>query len=170
MVSSRLAAILSCTALSGGCLLSTSPAFAACDSLAPASGQTVTCSTAAPNPSPAGVQAAAGSSNVTVNVLQGAGITPGAGATAIGLVSGSAATNIGTLTISGGGTGIFGSGDGNVFTNGASGVITTSGAGSNVIAASSNGNTLINNGTITTQSGTSRGLAITGLTQHTTTR
>lgn len=166
MVSSRLAAILSCTALSGGCLLSASPAFAACDSLAPASGQTVTCSTAAPNPSPTGVQAVAGSSNVTVNVLQGAGITPGAGATAIGLVSSSAATNNGTLSISGGGTGIFGSGDGNVFTNGASGVITTSGAGSNAIAASSNGNTLINNGTITTQNGTSRGLAITGLTQH----
>lgn len=166
MVSSRLAAILSCTALGGGCLLSASSAFAACDSLAPASGQTVTCSTAAPNPSPAGVQAVAGSSNVTVNVLQGAGITPGAGATAIGLVSSSAATNNGTLTISGGGTGIFGSGNGNVFTNGASGVITTSGAGSNAIAASSNGNTLINNGTITTQNGTSRGLAITGLTQH----
>ncbi|MHC6155707.1 autotransporter family protein [Bradyrhizobium elkanii] len=166
MVSSRLAAILSCTALGGGCLLSASSAFAACDSLAPASGQTGTCSTAAPNPSPTGVQAAAGSSNVTVNVLQGAGITPGAGATAIGLVSGSAATNNGTLTISGGGTGIFGSGDGNVFTNAASGVITTSGAGSNAIAASSNGNTLINNGTITTQNGTSRGLAITGLTQH----
>lgn len=162
MVSSRLAAILSCT-LGGGYLLSASQALAACDNLAPVSGQTVTCSTAAPNPSPAGVQAAAGSSNVTVNVLQGAGITPGAGATAVGLVTGSTATNNGTLTISGGGTGIFGSGDGNVFTNGASGVITTSGAGSNAIADSGNGNTLVNNGTITTQNGASRGLAITGL-------
>lgn len=165
MVSSRLAAILSCT-LGGGCLLSASQAFAACDNLAPVSGQTVTCSTSAPNPTPAGVQAAAGSSNVTVNVLQGAGITPGAGATAIGLVAGSTATNNGTLTISGGGTGIFGSGNGNVFTNGASGVITTTGAGSNAIAASSSGNTLINNGAITTLNGTSRGLAIVGLTQN----
>lgn len=165
MVSSRLAAILSCT-LGGGCLLSGSQAFAACDSLAPVSGQTVTCSTTAPNPSPAGVQAAAGSSNVTVNVLQGAGITPGAGANAIGLVSRSAATNNGTLTISGGGTGIFGSGNGNVFTNGTSGLITTTGAGSNAIAASSSGNTLVNNGTITTQNGTSRGLAIIGLTPN----
>ncbi|PAY10481.1 hypothetical protein CK489_08145 [Bradyrhizobium sp. UFLA03-84] len=165
MVSSRLAAILSCT-LGGGYLLSVSQAFAACDNLAPVSGQTVTCSTTAPNPSLAGVQAAAGSSNVTVNVLQGAGITPGAGATAIGLISGSTATNNGTLTISGGGTGIFGSGNGNVFTNGTSGLITTTGAGSNAIAASSSGNTLINNGTITTQNGTSRGLAIVGLTQN----
>ncbi|MGY3694211.1 outer membrane autotransporter protein [Bradyrhizobium sp. USDA 3240] len=165
MVSSRLAAILSYT-LGGGYLLSVSQASAACDSLAPVSGQTVTCSTTAPNPSPAGVQAAAGSSNVTVNVLPGAGITPGAGATAIGLVSRSTATNNGTLTISGGGTGIFGSGDGNILTNATSGVITTTGAGSNAIAASSNGNTLINHGTITTQNGTSRGLAITGLTQH----
>ncbi len=165
MVSSRLAAILSCT-LGGFCLQPVSQASAACDNLAPVSGQTVTCSTTTPNPSPAGVQAVAGSSNVTVNVLQGAGITPGAGATAIGLVSGSAATNNGTLTISGGGTGIFGSGNGNVFTNGASGVITTTGAGSNAIAASSSGNTLVNNGTITTQNGTSRGLAIIGLTQN----
>ncbi|HEX7919994.1 MAG TPA: autotransporter outer membrane beta-barrel domain-containing protein [Bradyrhizobium sp.] len=165
MVSSRLAAILSCT-LGGGCLLSVSPAFAACDSLAPVSGQTVTCSTAAPNPSPAGVQAAAGSSNVTVNVLKGVGITPGAGANAIGLVSRSTAINNGTLTISGGGTGIFGSGNGNAFTNGTSGLITTTGAGSNAIAASSSGNTLVNNGTITTQNGTSRGLAIIGLTPN----
>ncbi|WP_407167653.1 hypothetical protein [Bradyrhizobium sp. ORS 111] len=166
MVPSRLAAALSCTALSSGCLLFASPTFAACDNLAPTSGQTVTCGTSAPNPAPAGVQAVAGSSNVTVNVLQGAGITPGSGATAIGLVAGSTATNNGTLTISGGGTGIFGSGDGNIFTNGTSGVITTTGAGSNAIAASSNGNTLVNNGTITTLNGTSRGLAIIGLTQH----
>ena len=165
MVPSRLA-ILAYTVLNGGCLLFGSQAFAACDNLAPATGQTVTCSPSAPNPSPAGVQAAAGSSNVAVNVLQGAGITPGGGATAIGLVTKSTATNNGTLTVSGGGTGIFGSGDGSVFTNGASGVITTSGAGTNAIAASSNGNTLINNGTITTQTGTSRGLAIIGLTQH----
>ena len=166
MAASRLAMILSCTALSSGCLLPGSRAFAACDNLAPASGQTVTCDTSAPNPSPTGVLAAAGSSNITVNVVQGAGITPGSGATAIGLVSSSTATNNGTLTISGGGTGIFGSGDGNVFTNGTSGVITTSGAGTNAIAASSNGNALINNGIIMTQTGTSRGLAIIGLTQH----
>jgi outer membrane autotransporter protein len=166
MVSSRLAAILSCTALSGGCLLFGTQAFAACDNLAPASGQTVTCDTSAPNPSPAGVAAAAGSSNVTVNILSGAGITPGAGATAIDLVSSSTATNNGTLTISGGGTGIFGSGDGNIFTNGATGVINTTGANTNAIAASSSGNTLVNNGTITTLNGQSRGLAITGATQH----
>lgn len=166
MFPTRLAAILSRTALSGGCLLLASPAFAACNNLAPTNGQTVTCDTSAPNPAPAGVQAAAGSSNVTVNVLQGAGITPGAGATAIGVVANSAATNNGTLTITGGGTGIFGSGDGNVFTNGTSGVITTTGTGANAIAASSGGNTLVNNGSITTQNGASRGLAITGTTSN----
>ena len=166
MAPSRVAAILSWTVVGGSCLLCDSQAFAACNNLAPASGQTVTCDPSAPNPAPAGVQAVAGSSNVTVNVLQGAGITPGGGATAIGLVASSTAANNGTLTISGGGTGILGSGDGNVFTNGTSGVITTTGAGANAIAASSNGNTLVNDGTIRTQNGTSRGLAITGLTQH----
>jgi outer membrane autotransporter protein len=160
-------AILSRTALSGGCLLIGSQgAFAACNNLLPATGQTVTCDTTAPNPSLVGVQAVAGSSNVTVNVLQNAGITVN-GVNAIGLVSNSTATNNGTLTVSGAGSiGIFGSGDGNVFTNGATGLITTSGANTDAIAASSNGNTLTNNGTIRTQTGNSRGLAITGLTQH----
>lgn len=166
MMSSRLAAILSRTALSGGCLLiAGTQAFAACNNLAPASGQTATCDTSAPNPSLVGVQALAGSSNVTVNVLQNAGITVN-GVSVIGLIANSTATNNGTLTVSGGGTGIFGSGDGNVFTNGTTGIINTSGANTNAIAASSNGNTLINNGTITTQTGNSRGLAIIGVTQH----
>ena len=151
--------------LAGISTLACDAALAACNNNAPASGQTVTCNTSAPNPDTTGVQALAGSSNVTVNVLSGAAITVNA-ISAIGVVAQSAATNNGTLTISGGGRGMFGSGDGNVFTNGTTGVITTSGAGTNAIEASSNGNTLVNHGTITTLTGTSRGLAITGVVQR----
>jgi outer membrane autotransporter protein len=167
MSSGRLTRLFSCVFSCGCMLIGSHAAHAACDNLAPATGQTATCDTTAPNPSPVGVQALAGSSNVTVNVLQGSAITVNA-VNAIGLVSQSAATNNGTLTVSGGGRGMFGSGDGNVFTNGATGVIATSGAGTNAIEAASSGNTLINHGTITTLNGSSRGLAVTGVVNNNT--
>lgn len=48
------------------------PAWAGCDNTAPASGQTVTCSTAAPNPSTTPIVGVVGASNVTVTVQSGA--------------------------------------------------------------------------------------------------
>ncbi len=61
--------------LAGISTLACDAALAACNNNAPASGQTVTCDTSAPNPDTTGVQALAGSSNVTVNVLSGAAIS-----------------------------------------------------------------------------------------------
>ncbi|CAG4914408.1 hypothetical protein [Paraburkholderia gardini] len=45
------------------------PALAACNITSPASGQTATCDTSAPNPANTPVSAVPGSTNVTVNVL-----------------------------------------------------------------------------------------------------
>ncbi len=47
---------------------------AECDLTAPTSGQTVTCTSAAPNPSTTGIVAVAGSTGVTVNVAEGAAL------------------------------------------------------------------------------------------------
>lgn len=135
-------------------------AIAACSSTAPTSGTTVTCDTSAPNPSTTPVQAAAGSNNVTVNVLSGAQLTVN-GANAIGLFTSSIATNSGTLTISGNGsTGIYAEGNGNQLTNAAGGLIQTSSANVNAVAVIGNDNVLVNSGMITTQNGQSRGLAV----------
>ncbi|HEV2570268.1 MAG TPA: autotransporter domain-containing protein [Beijerinckiaceae bacterium] len=120
----------------------------------------MTCDTSAPNPSTTPVQAAAGSNNVTVNVLSGAQLTVN-GANAIGLFTSSIATNSGTLTISGNGsTGIYAEGNGNQLTNAAGGLIQTSSANVNAVAVIGNDNVLVNSGMITTQNGQSRGLAV----------
>jgi len=58
----------------GPVLLVSSLVWAACDNHDPATGQTTTCDTSAPNPDPTRVGAATGSTNVTVNVLPGAAI------------------------------------------------------------------------------------------------
>ena len=57
------------------CLLRAPSALAVCDNLAPASGETATCNSNAPNPSVMPVVAVAGSTGVTVLVLPGAGIS-----------------------------------------------------------------------------------------------
>lgn len=54
------------------CLLHCAMGAAACNNLAPTTGQTVTCDSGAPNPSTLGVEAAPGSTHVVVNVLSGA--------------------------------------------------------------------------------------------------
>lgn len=59
------------------CAVRCAPAFGACNSYAPYSGQTVTCDTGAPNPSNTGVEAQPGSTNVTVNVQPGAELNVG---------------------------------------------------------------------------------------------
>ena len=146
--------------LLGASFLWSGEAIATCSSTAPTSGTTVTCDTSAPNPSTTPVQAAAGSSNVTVNVLSGAQLTVN-GANAIGLFTSSIATNSGTLTITGNGsTGIYAEGNGNQLTNAAGGLIQTSSANVNAIAVVGNDNVLVNSGIITTQNGQSRGLAV----------
>ena len=66
-------------------------------------------------------------------------------------------TNAGTLSLTGGGGGgnnrgaaMLGNTNGNALTNAAGATITTTGAFNDGMAANGSGNTLINNGTITT--------------------
>lgn len=76
------------------------PVDAACDYTTPSSGQTVTCSTAAPNPSATAVTAFAGSTKVTVNVQQGAELDVN-GSNGILVYDQSTVTNLGTLRVTG---------------------------------------------------------------------
>lgn len=137
--------------------------YAACSSTAPASNTTVTCSGAGV-PS---VVAAAGSSNVTINLDSTAtgnyalASTP----TPFSVDTSSAITNNGQLALSGNGTGVanrgamlLGVNDGNTITNGATGVITTTGAYNDGLAANGNNNTLVNNGKIVTSGANSYGM------------
>ena len=64
-------------------LAGTAPAWAGCDTPAPGQGQTVTCSSAAPNPDPVAIVTAGGASNTTINVLANA---------QLGIASGNAIT------------------------------------------------------------------------------
>ncbi|ANH73413.1 outer membrane autotransporter barrel domain protein [Ralstonia insidiosa] len=138
-------------------------AYAACSSTAPASGTTVTCS----NPGIPSVNAVAGSTNVTINIDATAtgsyalATTP----TPFSVDTQSAITNNGNLSLSGNGTGVanrgamlIGVNNNNTITNGATGVITTTGTYNDGIAANGNNNTLVNNGSITTTGNNSYGM------------
>ena len=78
------------------CLLRVPSVFAACDHLAPVSGQTATCDTNAPNPSTLPVVARAGSIHVTVLVMPGAGISVNNGS-GITVRDSSTVQNFGTI-------------------------------------------------------------------------
>ncbi|WP_415877890.1 autotransporter outer membrane beta-barrel domain-containing protein [Burkholderia diffusa] len=136
---------------------------AACSATAPGTGTTVTCS-GANVPS---VVAAAGSTNVTINLdstATGSYVlmsTP----TPFSVDTSSAITNNGTLSMSGNGTGVanrgavlLGVNNGNTLTNAATGVISTTGAYNDGMAANGNNNTLVNNGTITTTGNNAYGM------------
>ncbi|MEN2469199.1 autotransporter outer membrane beta-barrel domain-containing protein [Burkholderia sp. GS2Y] len=138
-------------------------AYAACSATAPTSGTTVTCSGAnAPS-----VVAAAGSTNVTINLdstVTGSYVlasTP----TPFSVDTSSAITNNGNLSMSGNGTGVanrgavlLGVNNGNTLTNAATGVLSTTGQYNDAMAANGNNNTLVNNGTITTTGNNSYGM------------
>ncbi|MGH8429316.1 MAG: hypothetical protein ACREUF_02830, partial [Solimonas sp.] len=65
----------------------------------------MTCDTAAPNPDTIGVNAVAGSTNVTINVTAGASVAVPrtTSPTALSVIAGSQVTNNGTVNVSGGG-------------------------------------------------------------------
>ena len=138
-------------------------AYAACSATAPGSSTTVTCSGAG-IPS---VVAAGGSTNVTINIDSTASgsfsltSTP----TPFSVDTSSAITNSGNLSMSGNGTGVanrgavlLGVNNGNTITNATGGVISTTGAYNDGVAANGNNNTLVNNGTITTTGNNSYGM------------
>jgi uncharacterized protein with beta-barrel porin domain len=144
----------------------TSPAVALCTNTAPASNTMVTCSAASTTP----VVAATGSTGVTIEVVTGASV----GAvhnTAIpfpvlGVYQNSTITNEGTLSLSGGsgsgtnrGAAMLGATNNNSIINSAGAVITTIGAFNDGLAANGSGNTLTNNGTITTAGPNAYGLS-----------
>ena len=138
-------------------------AYATCSATAPASGTTVTCSGAG-IPS---VDAVGGSTNVAINIDSTASgsfalsTTP----TPFSVDTSSTITNSGNLSMSGNGTGVanrgamlLGVNNGNTITNAAGGVISTTGAYNDGVAANGNNNTLVNNGTITTTGNNSYGM------------
>ncbi|WP_415122501.1 autotransporter outer membrane beta-barrel domain-containing protein [Paraburkholderia sp.] len=137
------------------CLVS--PARAQCNNTAPATGATVTCTGSSATP----VIAAPGSTGVTIDVAAGAsvGVAYGSGTptAVLGVQQSSSITNNGQLSLSGGsGTGtnrgaaMVGNINGNQLTNAAGATITTTGAFNDGMAANGSGNTLVNNGTIST--------------------
>lgn len=138
-------------------------AYAACSPSQPASNATVACTGAGIAP----VNAQAGSRNVTVEIdttATGSYVltnTP----VPFSVNTSSAITNNGSLSLTGNGTGVANRGamllgvtDGNTITNGASGVISTTGAYNDGLAANGNNNVLVNSGKITTTGANSYGL------------
>jgi autotransporter family porin len=125
-------------------------ARAGCDIPAPLTGQTATCDTTAPNPDPVPVVAAPGSSDVVVNVLAGAGIGV-VNASGVTLRDQSQVNNAGDISVTAGAfAAITSTGTGNTITN-STGATISSQAGTGI--AMQNGGTVINDGTITSQTG-----------------
>ena len=127
-------------------------AQAACDLHTPASGQTVSCDTAAPNPDTTGVQAAAGSTNVVVGIQSGAGLSISSGV-GVHVRDQSQVTNSGAITLTAGNTSaaILAEGSGNTVTNTATGTV-SSASGSGIVMQ--NGGTVINDGNVQALAGT----------------
>jgi outer membrane autotransporter protein len=157
--SSPLKLLLSGAAFTGSLFFIAEPAWASCDNYTPTAGQTVTCNTSSPNPATINVLAATGSTNVTVTNGAASSVTISrtTNPTAISVDSSSVITNNGMISLAGGGgTGgnrgaaLVGTGNNNQITNGAQGVVSTTGTYNDGMAANGSGNILINNGAITT--------------------
>lgn len=170
-------------------LVSPGEVRAACDDHAPTSGTTVTCTSAAPNPDPAGVVAVAGSSAVTVDIQADAALLVPAGP-GVQIRDQSTIINGGSIALAAGNTldatfaegsgntvinngsistaadtadGIQTNGSANTLTNGASGTITTNGVSANgIFVNGGSGNFITNAGTITVSGATSAGVRILG--------
>lgn len=142
----------------GTSLIAPEMAQAACTNFTPASGETVTCDATSPNPVITGIYGAAGSSNVTIDILGGAIVTIARSPTANAgarVVDSSTIVNDGGISLTGSGSsglnrgaGMIGTGSNNSLTN--NGSISTTGQYNDGMAADGSGNTLINNGSIMT--------------------
>jgi autotransporter family porin len=131
----------------------------------PSSGQSVVCSTAAPNPSTTTVTSTTGSGGVTVTVLPGAIVSTTA--RAIGLNgNASSVSNQGAIRTSGfNAFGLATTGAGNTLDN--SGSIITTGARGHGISATGSGSTLTNSGSIAVSGAGSSGIRSTETTATT---
>jgi outer membrane autotransporter protein len=118
----------------------------------PLSNQSVVCDTVAPNPPPSStlINAAGGSTGVSVTVLPGSVLAPNK--TAITIVDDSTALNQGTISTTGNNdNAISTSGTGDTVTN--EGTITTNGSNSQGIVAPGSNTTVINSGAISVTGG-----------------
>jgi outer membrane autotransporter protein len=139
-------------------------AMASCTGTAPPSGTTVAC-TGAGIPA---VAAQTGSTGVTINVDSTAvgNFARAAHPVALSVDTSSAITSSGNLSLTGGGgTGgargavLLGVGNGNLINNASAGVISTTGAFNDGMAANGSNNTLTNNGSITTSGPNAYGIS-----------
>ncbi|MFM0736218.1 autotransporter outer membrane beta-barrel domain-containing protein [Paraburkholderia xenovorans] len=130
-------------------------AMAACSNSAPPSSTTVTCT----GSGLAAVVAQTGSTGVTINTDNTASgsFVRSSNAVAFSVDTNSSITSAGNFSLTGGGGSgtvrgavLLGVNNGNQITNATGGVITTSGAFNDGMAANGSGNTLTNNGTIST--------------------
>jgi uncharacterized protein with beta-barrel porin domain len=145
-------------------------ALADCTSAAPGTGATVTCDSNPPNPFTAGVNAVPGSSNVTINVGTGAAVAVQNTVvlTATSVIDSSRITNGGTISVDGNaatgsnrGAAMIATGGGNTLTN--NGTISTTGDfNDGLVSNGTGGNTLVNTGTITTTGQSAYGISATG--------
>ncbi|MHC9085566.1 hypothetical protein ACYX7E_11120, partial [Luteimonas sp. RIT-PG2_3] len=164
-------------------------AFADCSSTTPDTGESVTCTPAAPNPSTQGVVAQPGSSGVGVDIASGTLLDVATGP-GVHLRSDSRVDNAGTITLLAGNSwdalfadgngntllnrgslttagatadGIQVNGSNNTLTNAAGATIATSGSNANgLLSAGGTGNTLVNAGSITTTGAGSAGIRAQG--------
>jgi outer membrane autotransporter protein len=157
VLSVNIAGLLRASALGGLMLSAPFAALANCDNQAPATGQTTTCDSTAPNPETVGVQAAAGSTDVTVNVLGGAMLDIAGGA-AIQVRDASTITNGGSIVLGAANTfdALFAEGSGNSVIN--NGSLTSSGAFADGIQTNGSNNTLTNTGIITASGDAANGI------------
>ncbi|WP_227460578.1 autotransporter outer membrane beta-barrel domain-containing protein [Cupriavidus pauculus] len=130
-------------------------ALAECDNIAPASGTSVNCTGSITAPARADV----GATNVSINIAPGASgsFVNAVNPVAMRVDSGSSVSNGGSLSLSGGATSgsnrgavLLGRGNGNTLTNATQGVIATTGAFNDAMAANGSNNTLVNQGVIRT--------------------
>src|SRR5688572_28862397 len=145
-------ALMLSTALGAGfiCILSLEPRIARADcapTTTPTTGETVTCT----DTSTTAVTAQAGATNVTVNIMDGALLSI-TGSTAVTVGDSSTINLYGSASVSSTSEGLKLSGDAGTITLDDTSSVTTTGSGANAVRFENGSNTLVNNGTLSSNS------------------